>query len=67
MATIRAIIDLDLDTGDYEIEFKNLSEPSGFIDYHQVAPALRKVFGDADRRITGGQAPEPERFDPFKV
>ena len=66
MGMIRAIIDLDLDTGEYEIQFKNLDDFGGFIDYHKIAPVLRKVFADADKRITGGQAPEPDSVDPFR-
>lgn len=54
---IQAIIDLDLDTGDYEIQFKNVSQPGASMDYHRAAHALRKVFKDADAKITKGQEP----------
>ena len=41
----------DTETGDYEIEVRNLTEPGRGIDYALVRAVMRKLFGDFDRRI----------------
>lgn len=56
---IRIITDFNMETGEYTLEFKSLG-PNKFVDYVALAPLLKKIFADADRRITGGQPPEPD-------
>jgi hypothetical protein len=52
----RIIIDLDMDTGDYELEFTSPSHPGQGINYEILLEALRRVIGDWDKQV-GGNLP----------
>ena len=38
----------DLETGDYDVRFHNLSEPGKPMDYLRLRPALQRVLQDFD-------------------
>lgn len=46
MAKFSVLVEFDTGTGDYEMEFKNISEPGVGIEYNMVKEALRRIFGD---------------------
>jgi len=49
----------DLETGDYDVRFHNLSEPGEPMDYLRLRPALQRVLADFDEhRMEAEEAPE---------
>ena len=42
---------IDLSTGAYEIEFRNVEKPGEGVNYDEFMPALRKVLADFDARM----------------
>ena len=53
---VRCEIDVDLESGDYEMRFRNVSQPGARMDFVQIQPVMRRVFEDVARRQTGGAA-----------
>jgi len=45
---IQCDILLDLDTGNYDLRFHNLSEPGAAMDYKRIRVVLKKVLADFD-------------------
>lgn len=45
---IQCDILLDLDTGNYDLRFHNLSEPGAAMDYKRIRRVLKKVLTDFD-------------------
>ncbi len=43
---IRVTIDVDTKTGDYDVEFRNLSDPGGSIDQTVLTEVLRRAMDD---------------------
>lgn len=51
---IKCEIELNTDTGEYEIQFWNLSKPGQSIVYTDVLPVLKRIFDDNEKEITSG-------------
>jgi hypothetical protein len=53
---VRCEIELDLQSGNYEMRVRNLSQPGERMDYMQIQQALRRVLDDVtERRLTPQQ------------
>jgi len=48
---IRVTIDLDLESGEWQAQYNNLSNPGGGIDYNIVQSFLKKIFKDTDKQV----------------
>lgn len=48
---------IDLDTGEYNVTVKNISEPGKPVEYHELKNALNKVFSNWENKVKGK---EPE-------
>lgn len=57
---VRCEIDLNVDTGEYEMKFWNMSHPGRTIEYNEVRSMVKKVFMDTDNQIesTGNDSDE---------
>ena len=49
--SVRITIDLDWDTGDYDIEFRSLTDPGFNIDQAVMYEALKKILEDWNTKI----------------
>ena len=47
-------LDIDMDSGDYEIKFHNLSHPGESIDYSELQKLLSQVLTDFSLQINTG-------------
>ena len=47
---VRCEIDIDLETGAYEMRVRNVSEPGERMDYGRIQQALRRVIEDTTQR-----------------
>ena len=43
---VKIIFEIDLESGEYETEFKNISSPGEGMSYYALKEAIRRVFGD---------------------
>jgi len=50
---IRVTIEFDIDSGEYELQYKNISHPGTSIDANHLTEAVRRILGDFDKQ-TGG-------------
>ena len=48
---VRITIDLEWETGEYDIVFKSLSDPGSSIDYTTLRKVLNRVFTDLDNKV----------------
>jgi hypothetical protein len=53
---VKCEIILDLESGEYDIRFHNLSAPGEPMDYLKIRPALARVLQDFDDRRTSDDA-----------
>ena len=44
---------IDTDTGDYDLQFNNLTRKEDGVDYHLAMQAMYKIFGDFERKTRG--------------
>lgn len=49
----KVTIEFDTVSGEYELDFKNISDPGEGIDYAVMQRALRQVISDVDRQVGG--------------
>ena len=51
MREIRVTIDIDLDSGEYNVSFRNLSNPGEDMQYDKISFYLNKVIKNLDNKI----------------
>lgn len=55
---VRVTIEFDTKTGDYEVQYNNLSQPGQPIDFAKVSVALDRVLGHHSGAVESGDAEE---------
>ena len=48
---VRVIIDMNIETGEYDVTFRNISDPGGTMDYNYISEMLRRVLYNLDNKI----------------
>jgi len=51
MKKIKATIEIDLDTGDYGIQYNNVSEPGKDLDFTLIMKYLRAIFSKHEPEV----------------
>ena len=51
---VKVEIEIDTDTGKYDVRFWNVSNPEQSIIYTDLLPILEDVFNDNKREVTSG-------------
>lgn len=51
MRKIQALVTVDLDSGEYEIVYKNVSNPGESIDFTEASRYLRAVFLKNEKQV----------------
>ena len=57
---IKCEIEMDLESGEYDIVFRNVSNPGESIEYNEVQEFLKQVFSNVDEEIMGA-GPEDDQ------
>lgn len=55
----RVTVDVDTLTGEYEIQFSNVSHPGEPVDYSELRGFLKAIVGDFDEKVQS----DPESID----
>lgn len=53
MAVYKITVEIDTDSGDYEMQFRNLTNKEDGIDYNLAMEAMYKIFGDFEKKTRG--------------
>jgi len=48
---VRVIVDLNMETGEYEVTFKNISNPGESMEYSDVAVVLQRVLQNLTAKV----------------
>lgn len=54
---VKIEVEMETEDGEYNVVFRNISDPGEDMDYKEVMTILQRVFGDVDTKIdTAGSA-----------
>lgn len=52
---VKCEVSMDLESGDYELRFWNVSNPGQDIEYNEVKHMLEQIFASADKKVNSGE------------
>jgi len=55
---VKCEIDMNIETGDFDIRFWNVSRPGKPIEYNEVRGMLQKIFATTDKKIEKEDSPQ---------
>jgi len=51
---VKCEVTIDTESGDYEVQYWNVSEPGESIVYSDVSPLLKRIFNDNEQEVNSG-------------